>query len=141
MSLVCRRVVTLALENMAQMSTTIGAGDFSPFHAMAEISLCGNGPGNPLIKRRPSTARIKLGGGFVKRRVASRTIVHPLGAELVVNARIWRLCGSLSKHCKLHGRKHRAPLIWTLWKRHYSFKHIVVKNSHLLVDLYKRSWQ
>ena len=50
----------LALKDMAQMSTTIGAGDLYSPHAIAVVYMAVNSPRQVVIVCRPAAARVKL---------------------------------------------------------------------------------
>lgn len=49
------------IEDVAEMSATVSAGNFGPLHAVRAISGVAHGAGNRLIKARPAAARIVLG--------------------------------------------------------------------------------
>lgn len=87
MSLIRGRRVPLALEDMAQVTTTVGAHNLDALHAESAIGVSCDGAGDAVKVRGPSAARLEFVVGLVDRRVAPRAGVDAVvGEELVVFA-------------------------------------------------------
>jgi hypothetical protein len=87
MPLIRRSGITLTLENMTQMATTIRAYDLRPLHTEVAIGMSFYGAWNAVKVGRPSTARLELLGGFVERGVAgSASVDTGLGHMLIISA-------------------------------------------------------
>lgn len=78
MPLVRRRREALSLEDMPQMTATVGAHNFRPDGAKASVLVPRHGAGDAVKVGRPAAARVELVRGLVKRRVASGTGVDAL---------------------------------------------------------------
>lgn len=64
--LICRRRISLALENMTQMSTTVIAHNLNPLHAKRAILIPSNSARNGIEESRPAAPRLELVGGLVE---------------------------------------------------------------------------
>ena len=73
MSLVRRRGIAFAFEDMPQMPATLAAHNFGPGHAKRAISVPGHSAGDAIEIRRPAAAGLELVGGLVERRIAGST--------------------------------------------------------------------
>ena len=90
MPLIRWRRISLALEDMAQMSATITADDLCPLHAEGTICMSGDSTGDAVEVRGPPTARFEFMVGLVQRCVAASACVHASrGLVLVVLACKW----------------------------------------------------
>lgn len=75
-SLVRRRRVSLALEDVAQVSAAVAADYFRSLHAKRAVCVSGDGAGNAVEVRRPATAGFKFMVRLVERCVAAGACVH-----------------------------------------------------------------
>lgn len=84
MALISRSLVALALEDMAKVTTAVSADNFRPLHAKRVIHVSGHSSGNRVKVCGPSTARLELMVGSVKRRITTGAIVDALGRVMGV---------------------------------------------------------
>jgi hypothetical protein len=64
------RIISLALEHMAQVPTTITAHDLCPLHTKRAVSVPCHRAGDAVKVRRPAAATLELMVGLVERRGA-----------------------------------------------------------------------
>lgn len=111
MPLVGRRVETLPLEDMPQMTSTVLAGDLNPFHAQGAISVTIDRTRNGVEEGGPAAARVELGRGLVEWRVTTCTGVDTvLGIVVAVLACPSHFGPLLSKDSELLWVELGAPL-------------------------------
>lgn len=85
MSLICRSLVTLSLEDMSQMATTITAHDFGPLHSKGSIGVARHSTRDTVEVGGPSTAALEFVLSCVKRCITAGTGVDTsVGLMLVV---------------------------------------------------------
>jgi len=102
MPLVGRRRITLALEHMTQMPSTVVAHNLNPLHTKRAILISANGARDCIEERGPSTTGLEFVAGFVQRRLTSCTCVQAGGrGVLVILAHIGRLGTLLAKDAEL----------------------------------------
>lgn len=77
-------LVSFAVEDVSQMSSTVLASDFGAFHPEGAIFMCFQCAWDAIVESRPSTARIELGFGLVQVCTTSSTLVHSLLEMFVV---------------------------------------------------------
>jgi hypothetical protein len=78
-ALISRGFVALTLEDMAKMTTAIGADNLRSLHAKRVVHMSGHSPRNGVEVCRPSTARLELVVSSVKWRIATGAFVDALG--------------------------------------------------------------
>ena len=114
MPLIRWRWVPLALEDMAQVPSTVAAYDLCPLHAESSIHMPRHCARHSVIERRPSTSALELLLGGVERRLAAsagvdtgrRGVLVVLAAErgfgalFTENAEL--LCGNISASMSPH---------------------------------------
>lgn len=102
MPFVCRVGETLSLEDVAEVTTAVGAGDFDALHEEGVVLVTLNGAGDRVKVGRPPTATAKLVRGLVQGGVATSASVDALGGVmLVVRARAGPLCAFLAEDAEL----------------------------------------
>lgn len=102
MTLVCRSVVALAFENMAQMAAAVGANNFSACHAKSTILVTSHSSGNAVKISRPAATRLEFVIGLVERCAASCTGIDAFRRVVLVElARARWLSALLSQDAKL----------------------------------------
>ena len=84
MSLIRRRRVSLSLEHMSQMSSTVAANDLCPLHAERAVGVSCHSARDSVKERRPAAARLELVVGLVERSLAAGTNVSTLGGHVLV---------------------------------------------------------
>lgn len=77
MPLICRGIVALALEDMAQMATAVTTHDLRPLHTERVVCVSGDGTGDTVEIGRPAAARLEFVVCRVERRVATGAVVGP----------------------------------------------------------------
>lgn len=91
-SLVSRGWVTLALEDMAEMTPAIRTDNLGSLHTEGAIGVSGHGTRQAVEIRRPPTSRLELVVGLVQRGSTPGACVHAFGwLVLVVRAGEGRL--------------------------------------------------
>jgi hypothetical protein len=91
MSLVRWSRISLSLEDMSQMTTTIAAHNLRPRHSKCAISVSGHSSWHGIEECRPSTTTLELVLRGVERCVAGGAVVCPLcWGVFVVFAGEWR---------------------------------------------------
>jgi len=121
MSLIRRRRIALALENMSQMPPTIRANNLRPRHSKSLIRMSCDRAWNAVEERRPAAARLEFVVGFVEGRVASDTVVGSLCGEVfVVFAGEGGFGSFFADHAELFRRENGLPFLIGLcdWVRH-----------------------
>ncbi len=87
MPLVCGCRISLALEYVSEVSTTVGADDLRARHAEGAIRVSCHSTWNIVEICRPATSTLELVVGFVERRIAaSASVDTSIGQVLVVLA-------------------------------------------------------
>jgi hypothetical protein len=85
MSFICRSGISFSLKDVAQMSTTVRANNFCPFHAECSVCVSSYCARDIIEVRGPSATRLELVGSFVERGVAAgASIDASIGHVLVV---------------------------------------------------------
>lgn len=116
MTLVSRGRISLSLEDVTKVSTTVGANNLSTLHTKGTVDMSGHSTRNSIEKGRPTAARLELVvclvegsftagagvdtlGGHVLVKVAA---VGGLGALFAEDAELlcWRLVSKISR-CRL----------------------------------------
>jgi hypothetical protein len=75
-TLICRSLISLALEYMAKMTPAVGANDLRPLHAKCAIHVPGHSTGNRVKVCRPATAGFELVVSSIERRIATCAVVN-----------------------------------------------------------------
>jgi hypothetical protein len=102
MTLVGRGRISLALENVTEMATTVGADNLSALHAESSVSVSGNGTGDGIEESRPAAARLELVVGLVERSLAASTGVDALRRHVLVKvAAVGRLGALFAENAEL----------------------------------------
>lgn len=83
-SLIGRGIVSLALEDMTQMATTVSAQNLGARHSQRAILMADDSTGNRVKVGGPAAAAVELVRGLVQRRIAARAVVHALLGEVRV---------------------------------------------------------
>lgn len=85
--LVRRRVVPLALEDVAEVPAAVGAHNLGAGHAQRAVLVAHHGAGDGIVVGRPAAARLELVVRLVEGRVAAGAVVGArVGAVLVILA-------------------------------------------------------
>ena len=106
MSLIGRRSISLSLEHMSQMASTVTAHDLRSLHTESAINVSRHSAGDVIEVRRPSAAGLELVGGFVERGVAGGAGVDALGGHvLVIFAGEWGFGALVAEDAELLWRK------------------------------------
>jgi hypothetical protein len=84
MPLIRRRREPFSLEDVTQMTATIGAYNLRPDRAKASVLVPSHGAGDAVKVRRPAAARVELVRSLVERRVAPGTGVDALLGVVLV---------------------------------------------------------
>jgi hypothetical protein len=101
-TLVSRGRVSLALEDVTEMATTVGADNLSALHTESAVSVSGYSTRDSVEESRPAAARLELVVGLVKRSLAASTGVDTLrGHVLVKVAAVGRLGALVTEDAEL----------------------------------------
>lgn len=73
--LVCGRSVTLALENMAEMTSTVAAHNFGSCHTERPVLMSRYSARNSVEERRPATSTLELVRSLIQGRLAANACV------------------------------------------------------------------
>lgn len=112
MALIGRRVVPLALEDVAQVTTAVCADNLSARHAEGAVLVADDGAGNAVKVGRPTAARVELVGRLVERRVAPGTCIDTrIWRVLVVLASAWAFGALFAEDAELLLVQDCPPLI------------------------------
>lgn len=84
MPLICRGVVSLALEHVSKMSTTVAANNFCPGHSERAVGASRHGAWDVVEVCRPSTARLEFVVCLVERRIAGGAGIDTLFRHMLV---------------------------------------------------------
>ena len=84
MPLVCRGVVSLALEHVPKMSTTVAANNLCPGHSERAVGLSRHGAWDVVEVCRPSTARLEFVVCLVERCIAGGAGIYSLFRHMLV---------------------------------------------------------
>lgn len=84
MSLIRRRRVSLALENVTQVSTTVRAHNLRPLHAKGAVRVPGHGARHGVKESRPAASRLELVLCSVQGCLAAGAGVDALGGSVLV---------------------------------------------------------
>jgi hypothetical protein len=96
------RRVTLALEHMSQVASTVGAHDLGPLHSKSAIGVSGHSSRNGIEESRPATARLEFVLCRVNGCVAAGASVSAGGrGVLVVLARERRFGAFVAENAEL----------------------------------------
>jgi hypothetical protein len=76
--------VSLALENVTEMATTVGADNLSTLHTESAVGVSGYSTRDGIEESGPSAARLELVVGLVERSLAAGTNVSTLGGHVLV---------------------------------------------------------
>lgn len=102
MSLVSGCRVSLALEDMSQMASTVGAHNLCSLHAKSAVDVSGDGTWNCIEEGGPAATRLELVVCLVDGSVATSAVVYTLGGcVLVVLSGEWWLGTLLSQDAEL----------------------------------------
>jgi hypothetical protein len=94
--------VSLALENVTEMTTTVGADDLSALHTESAVGVSGHSTRDGIEESGPSAARLELVIGLVERSIAAGTGVSTLrGHVLVKVAAVGRLGALFAEDAEL----------------------------------------
>jgi hypothetical protein len=100
--LVRRCWVSLALENMSQVTPAVAANDLRPLHAESAVGVSGHGARHGVEEGRPSAAGLELVLGSVDGRIATGAGICAGGrGVLVVFAREGRFSAFLTEDAEL----------------------------------------
>lgn len=77
-SLIGRRVESLALENVPKMTATVVANNLGPLHAKGVIDMSLHGTGDRIKVSGPATARLELVVGSVEGRITAGAVIDTL---------------------------------------------------------------
>jgi hypothetical protein len=101
-TLISRSGVSLALEDVTEMATTVGADNLSTLHTEGAVSVSGYSTRDSIEESRPAAARLELVVGLVQRSLAASTSVDTLrGHVLVKVAAVGRLGTLVTKDAEL----------------------------------------
>jgi hypothetical protein len=101
-TLVSRSGVSLALEDVTEMATTVGADNLSTLHAEGAVGVSGYGTRDSIEEGRPAAARLELVVSLVERSLAASTGVDTLrGHVLVKVAAVGRLGALVTEDAEL----------------------------------------
>ena len=110
MPLIRRRRISLSLEHMSQVTSTVRTNYLNPFHAKSAIRMPRHGTRHSIVKGRPSTSGPKLLTRGIQRSLAAGTSIHALGGlVLVVFTRERRLGALFAQDAELFGRELGLP--------------------------------
>lgn len=84
MPLVCRGVVSLTLEHVSKMSTTVAANDLCPGHSERVVSVSRHGAWDVVKVCRPSTTRLEFVVCLVEWRIAGGAGIDSLFRHMLV---------------------------------------------------------
>lgn len=84
MSLVRRRRVSLSLEDVSQVTSTVAAHDLCPLHAECAVGVSGHCARNGVEECRPSAARLELVLSSVDGRIAAGASVGAGGWRVLI---------------------------------------------------------
>ena len=84
MPLVCRGVVSLALEHVSKMSTAVAANNLCPGHSERAVGVSRHGAWDVVEVCRPSTARLEFVVCLVEWRIAGGAGIDSLFRHMLV---------------------------------------------------------
>lgn len=84
MALISRSGVPLALENVTEMTTTVGANNLSTLHTESAVGVPGDSTGHSIEESRPAAARLELVVGLVEGSLTASTGVDTLRRHVLV---------------------------------------------------------
>ena len=76
--------ISLALENMAEVTAAVGADDLGSRHAMAAVHMAGDGAGDAVKVSGPPAARLKFVVRLVEWRIATGAGINALARVVLV---------------------------------------------------------
>jgi hypothetical protein len=101
MAFVSRSGKSFSLEDVAQMTITIGANDLSPRRVHGAVLLPLDSSWYRVKEGRPATTRIKFGAALVERSVTPGTVIYALSKMFIVLASAGSLSALLAKDPEL----------------------------------------
>lgn len=105
-SLIGRRSVAFALENMAQMTPAVRADDLDPLHAKSAVHMSRDSSRDRVEKRWPPASRLELLSRFVEWSFAAGTSVDAFLRKVLVEfATVWSFCALLTQNAELFCQK------------------------------------
>jgi hypothetical protein len=94
--------VSLALEDVTKMATTVGADNLGALHTEGAVGVSGHSTRHSIEESRPAAARLELVVGLVERSLAASTGVNTLrGHVLVKVAAVGRLGALVTEDAEL----------------------------------------
>jgi hypothetical protein len=116
MTLVSGSRISLSLENVTKMTTTVGTDNLSTLHAKGTVDMSSHSTRNGIKESRPAAARLELVVGLVERSFAASAGVGTLGGHVLIKVAAvggfgalfaedaellcWKLVSQMS-HCRL----------------------------------------
>jgi len=76
--------VSLALENVTEMTAAVRADNLSTLHTESAVGVSGHSTGHGIEESRPAAARLELVVGLVERSLTASTGVDTLGGHVLV---------------------------------------------------------
>lgn len=113
-----RRLVALALEDMAEMRSAAAAQDLGARHKHGPVAVLGDGAGDALKEGRPAAAAVELGRAAIDRRAARSAPIDALLRMVVVLTGARGVGALLAQHAELLGREDCAPFLRRLVHAH-----------------------
>lgn len=111
-SLICWCWVSLSLENVSQMTSTVAANNFRSLHAEGAVSVSGHCTWNGIEICGPATTALEFVFSLVQRSVAAGAGVNALlGHMLVIFTSKWCLCALLTQDAELFLVQNCLPLL------------------------------
>jgi len=120
-TLVSRSRISLALEDVTEMATTVGADNLSTLHTEGAVGVSGHGTRDSIEESRPAAARLELVVGLVERSLTAGTGVDTLGGHVLVKVAAVRRLGALvTEDAELLRAQLSLPLLLVLlqWVGH-----------------------
>jgi len=113
MPLISRCRISLTLENMSQVSTTVAAHYLCPLHAKGAVRVASDRTGQRIEVCWPSAATLELVFRLVQGCAASCAGIDSVfWSMLIIFAAEWCLCALLSQNSELFLVKNGLPLLW-----------------------------
>lgn len=109
MSLISRSIVTLSLEDMTQMTVTVGTDHFCSGHSKRLVDIELESARDGFVEGWPTTRASKLGLGGVQRSITSSTVVGTVVKSGVVRAGMGSLGTLFSQNPELLRRQNSSP--------------------------------
>ena len=102
MTLVGGGRVSLALEDVTEMTATVRADNLSALHTKSAVGVSGHSTRNGIEESRPAAARFELVVGLVERSFAASAGVYTLGGHVLVKvAAVGRLGALFAEDAEL----------------------------------------